>query len=57
MVKLYGLTYDMQNLVEGLNDIDLHIGGNKLHYCCFNQLQQRWHEWSGGYHLALRINN
>jgi hypothetical protein len=50
----YGLTHNVQNLVEGLNDIDSHIGGNELHYCCYNLLQRRWLEWSGGYHVAIK---
>lgn len=49
----YALTHDTQNLVDGLSNLDPHIGGNELHRCCYNLLQPRWNVWSGGYHLPI----
>jgi hypothetical protein len=48
------LTYTAQNVIDGINNVDSHIGGNELHRRCYNQLQQRWLLWSGGHHVAIQ---
>ena len=47
------LTYNTQNVVEGVNDLDPHIGGNELHRRCYELLQSRWMRWSAGYRVAI----
>ena len=46
-------SHDAQNLVEGLKELDPHIGGDDLHRLCYDQLQACWLEWSGGYHVPI----
>jgi len=43
-----------QNLFEGLRNVDPHIGSDELHRQCYDVLQPRWHEWSGGYHVPIK---
>ncbi len=52
--KFYVLTHNAQNLMEGLDNVDPHIGGNELHCLCYNQLERRWLDWSGGYHVPIK---
>jgi len=49
----YVLTYNAQNVIDGMDNLDPHIGGNDLHRRCYDQLQQRWLLWSGGHHVAI----
>jgi len=50
----YALTYNAQNVIDGMDNLDLHIRGNDLHRRCYDQLQQRWLLWSGGHHVAIQ---
>lgn len=40
-------------MLEGIDDLDPHIGANELHRRCYDQLQRNWHKWSGGYHVPI----
>jgi hypothetical protein len=54
LLKSYVLTHvGAQTVIDGLNKIDPHIGAVELHRRCYNQLQRRWLEWSGGYQVAI----
>lgn len=53
VLKFYAFTHDIQSLVEGLDGIDAHIGGDDLHRHCYDLLQPSWLEWSGGYHVPI----
>jgi hypothetical protein len=52
--NFYTLTHHTQNVIDGISNLDPHIGGNELHCCCYNQLQQCWLLWSRGYHVAIQ---
>jgi len=45
--------HDTQNLVQGIRDLDPHIGGDELHRRCYNLLQLHWLKWSGGYPVPI----
>jgi len=47
-------SYIMQNIVDGISNLDPHIGGNLLHCRCFEQLEQCWLSWSGEYHIEIQ---
>jgi hypothetical protein len=50
----YTLTHHTQNVIDGISNLDPHIGGDELHRCCYDQLQQRWLVWSRGHHVAIQ---
>jgi hypothetical protein len=50
----YTLTHHTQNVIDRISNLDPRIGGDELHCCCYNQLQQCWLDWSGGHHVAIQ---
>jgi len=46
-------TCSSQECIEGVNNIDVHIGGNELHRICYNTSRPPWLAWSGGYDVPL----
>lgn len=46
-------THDIQDLIDGLNNVDPHIGGDDLHRHCYDLLQPSWLQWSGGYPIPI----
>jgi hypothetical protein len=47
-------THDIQDLIDGLNDVNPHVGGDDLHRRCYDLLQPSWLQWSGGYHIPIK---
>ena len=45
--------YSSQNCIDGLDNIDAHIGGDELHLKCYNILQEKWLAWSKGYTIPI----
>jgi hypothetical protein len=43
----------VQSCIEGIMDLDPHIGGDELHHRCYDILQPYWCRWSGDYSLPL----
>jgi hypothetical protein len=46
-------THETQDLIDGLNNINPHIGGDDIHQRCYDLLQPAWLQWSGGYHVPI----
>jgi hypothetical protein len=38
-----------QTCIEGVNNLDPHIGGDKLHRVCYEAVLPHWDQWSGGH--------
>ena len=50
---VYVLTHDSQDVVEGFDGVDMHIGADKLHRWCYDALQWSWLEYTCGYQVPL----
>ena len=42
-----------QDCLEGLDQIDAHIGGHDLHQMCYDVLQKKWLAWSRGHEVEI----
>lgn len=39
--------------MEGISDIDAHIGGTALHHVCYDLIKRRLHDWSYGFPILI----
>jgi hypothetical protein len=47
------LTHESQDVVEGFDEVDAHIGGDELHRRCYDALQGSWLEYTRGYQIPI----
>lgn len=47
------LTQESQDVVEGFDGVDAHIGGDQLHQRCYDALQGSWLEYTRGYQVPI----
>ena len=52
-VFIYVLNRITQDCLEGLDQIDAHIGGGDLHQVCYDVLQKKWLAWSKGHVIHI----
>jgi len=45
--------HPLQETLEGIPSVDVHLGGDELHRMCYNLLWPTWLAWSGGYEVPL----
>ena len=48
------LMHCSQTCIKGVNNLDPHIGGDKLHCACYKAVLPHWDEWSAGYEIPLK---
>jgi len=45
--------FPLKTCLEGLDNVDAHIGGDELHHMCYSILQKKWLAWSKGYMVPI----